>query len=100
MKPATLRRFALALEGTVEKPHHEMTSFRARGRIYATMPPAETHVHVFVDEALREETLARGEAYTEKLRWGSKVVGLRITLDDAPAIVVKRLVRAAWARER
>jgi hypothetical protein len=100
VKPATLRRFALGLAGTVEKPHHAMTSFRARGRIYATMPPEETHVHVFVDEALREEMLARGEASIEKLRWGSKVVGLRVQLDLAPAALVKRLLRAAWARER
>src|SRR5262252_5419935 len=44
------RAFALSLPGSTEEPHFEASSFRVRGKIFATVPPDDEHLHVFVDE--------------------------------------------------
>jgi hypothetical protein len=98
MKLEAARRLALSLPEAVEAPHHEAPSFRVRGRIFATVPPGETHVHVFVPEPQRDLALAMHPDVLEPLRWGGKVVGLRVALRPATASVVGPLLRAAWAR--
>jgi hypothetical protein len=35
----TVRRHALSLDEVTEAPHHELSSFRVRGRIFVTIPP-------------------------------------------------------------
>ena len=95
MKMAAVRRFALSLPDVTEQPHHEFSSFRVRGRIFATVPPAEDVIHVFVDEMDRERALAMHPQWAEKLLWGGKVRGLRIVLEAAEAPAVKALVRQA-----
>jgi hypothetical protein len=96
MKLATLRKFALSLPGVTEEPHFHFSSFRVLGKIFVTVPPEGTHLHVFVDETQREPALALHAAFVEKLWWGKKVHGLKVTLAKADAAVVKALVRAAW----
>jgi hypothetical protein len=96
MKLAAVRKFALALPEVTEEPHFHLSSFRVRGKIFVTVPPEETHLHVFVDETQREPALARNPTFIEKLWWGGKVRGLRVALADADPAVVKALVRAAW----
>ena len=96
MRMSTVRNFALALAETTEAPHHHFSSFRVRGRIFVTIPPGETVIHVFVGEEDRERTLAMYPEWADKLMWGAKALGLRITLAPADAAVVKTLVRAAY----
>jgi hypothetical protein len=96
VKLATARRHALALPEATESPHHHFTSFRVRGKIFATAPPQQDALHVFIDEADRERALALYPECAEKLLWGGKVVGLRVMLADAPPAVVKSLLRQAW----
>jgi hypothetical protein len=96
VKLDTVRTAALALPDTTEEPHHHFGSFRVRGRIFITMPPGDGHIHVFPSEQDRELALAAYPAFTEKLLWGGKVVGLRITLAKAPATAVKAMVRQAY----
>jgi hypothetical protein len=96
MKLATLHRFALALPGTVEQPHFDYGSFRVNGRIYATLPPGGEFVHVFGSEDDRERAFAMAPGWADKVLWGGKVVGVRVTLADAPAAAVKALLEAAW----
>ena len=93
---AQVRKYALSLPGTSEKPHFERTSFRVRGKIFVTAKPPEPYVHVFVGEELREPALAQYGDCMEKLFWGGKVVGLRIQLKTVPLGVLTDLVRAAW----
>ena len=96
VKFATLRTYALSLPEVTEEPHHQSGSFRVRGKIFVTIPPEQTHVHVFVSEEQRERALAMYPAFTEKLLWGGKVVGLRLALANAPSAAAKQLVRQAW----
>src|SRR6478672_5062537 len=48
MKIAAVREFALGLPEATEEPHFDFASFRVRGKIFVTVPPDETHIHVFV----------------------------------------------------
>ena len=82
-----------------EQPHFQFGSWRVRGKIFATLPPGGTHIHVFVFEQVREEALAMYPAFIEKLLWGGKVVGLRIVIAAAPAALLKSLVHQAWAHK-
>jgi hypothetical protein len=94
-----VRHHALSLPETVEQPHFDYTSFRVRGKIFATAPPDGQHLHVFVGEEQRELALAVHSAFVEKLWWGGKVAGLRVDLARADGKVVNELVRQAWARK-
>lgn len=98
MRYLTARRFALSLPGVIEAPHHDYNSWRVgkAKRIFVTIPPDAMHLHIFVDDAAREEALLLHPDFTEKLLWGGKVVGLRTALVAANATVVKRLIRLAW----
>jgi len=91
-----VRRCALSWPEAVEQPHFDFTSFRVRGRIFATVPPQHDHVHLFVDEAVREQTLAMYPRWAHKLWWGSKVAGLRIELAGAAPEIVESLLEHAW----
>jgi hypothetical protein len=123
------REFALSLPGTAEGPHFDMTSFRVRGKIFATATADETRLHVFVDESEVAATVAEhaatehtgaqhtgaqhtgaqhtGAQHTgaqkpvafEPLLWGERVRGLRITLAAAPDDRVRELLTEAWRRK-
>lgn len=93
------RRFALSLPEATEAPHFNYTSFRVAGKIFATAPPENTHLHVFVDEEQREAALAIEPGFLEKLHWGKQVLGLRVTLARAKPKFVESLLRQAWARK-
>ncbi len=96
VKLEAVRIAALALPETTEEPHHHFGSFRVRGKIFITVPPDNEHIHVFVNEQDREIALAAYPEFTEKLLWGSKVVGVRVALPKAKTSVVHALVRKAY----
>ena len=96
MKLAAVRSIAMALPEVTEEPHHHFGSFRVRGKIFITMPPGEEYIHVFVPEQEREQALAMHPGFTEELLWGSKVLGVRVSLAKAAPSAVKSLVLQAW----
>jgi hypothetical protein len=98
MKVPQVRRYALSLPDTTEEPHFEYSSFRVRGKIFVTVPPDEEHIHVFVDDEERERALAIRSTFLDKLVWGGKVRGLRVSLSKASPEVVNNLICAAWVR--
>jgi hypothetical protein len=97
MTLAQARRIALALPEAAESPHHEMTSFRVRGRIFATAPADGARLHVFVEDALREIVVAAKPAVCENLSWGAKIIGVRVHLGKATPALVTELLHAAWS---
>lgn len=96
MKLKELREYALSLPEVNEEPHFKFSSFRLRGKILATVPPEQTYVHIFVDEQRRELALSMYPEFCEKLWWGKKVVGVRVSLPSADPGEVKELLRSAW----
>jgi hypothetical protein len=97
MNIAQVRRHALSLAEVTEAPHHHFSSFRVGGKIFVTVPPEGTHIHIFVSEEQRELALSLEPECLEKLLWGGKVVGLRVDLAKVPVTVAKRLLQQAWA---
>lgn len=99
MKIAQVRSYALSLPESTEEPHFHYSSFRVKGKIFVTVPPEETHIHVFITDDEREMALTMYPEFVEKLLWGGKVVGVRVTLEKAEADVVNQLMRQAWSRK-
>ena len=97
MTLAAVRQLALALPEATEEPHFHRTSFRIRGKIFATAAPEEEYLHVFVNEEQRTAALAREPDSLEELRWGTKVQGLRVLLPVAQPNVVRDLLTQAWS---
>ena len=97
MKIAQVRRIALSLPEVTQEPHFHSSSFRIRGKIFATLPPGGEHLHVFVAEEEREIALVMESGFLEKLYWGKRVAGLRISLAKAKPKVVSKLLAQAWS---
>ena len=98
MKLAAVRHFALSLPEATEEPHFDLASFRVKGKIFATVPPEEKHLHVFVDGAVLDVLPAAQPKAYEKLFWGKRLAGLRVTLAAAKSADVEELLRSAWRR--
>jgi hypothetical protein len=96
---AQARSFALGLPGTAEQPHHDMSSFRVAGKIFATVTPDETRLHVFVDEPEIAAAVAEDPAAFEPLYWGKAVRGIRVLLAAAPQDRIRELLTEAWLRK-
>ena len=96
---AEARAFALALPEAAEEPHFDMASFRVRGKIFVTVPPDGTCLHVFVGEEESAACVAEDPAAFETLRWGKRISGVRVHLADAPADRVRELIEDAWRRK-
>ena len=100
MDAARARALALALAGAVEKPHHDLTSFRlpgAKGRIFATLTPDGAELRVFIqsDDA-RDAWVAREPGAVEPLFWGARRCGVKVHLARAKPAWVEALLAQAW----
>lgn len=94
------RALALGLPGAIEKPHHELTSFRlpgAGGRIFATMTPDGAELRVFIhNDDARDAWIAREAGVVEPLFWGAKRCGVKLRLAAAKPAWVGELLAQAW----
>jgi len=93
------RAFALSLPGASEAPHHDMSSFRVNGKIFATVPPGEEYLHVFVDETETEASVAEDPVAFAPLLWGNQPRGLRINLAAVDATRLAELIEESWGRK-
>jgi hypothetical protein len=94
-----VRRLALSLPEVSEQPHFHLTSFRVKGKIFATAPPEGHYLNVFVDDEQREMMVAVDPKAYDALRWGKKIAGLRVNVAAAKARDVEALLRMAWERK-
>jgi predicted DNA-binding protein (MmcQ/YjbR family) len=99
MNAAEARELALALPGATEQPHFHFNSFRIGGKIFATMPPSNDLLHVFVPEAERLAAVAAFPDICEALHWGKRTVGIKIDLTAASRELVEDLLHSAWAEK-
>jgi hypothetical protein len=91
-----VRTFALSLAGTAEQPHHERTSFRVGGKIFATAPQDGSSVNIFVNEDSAHAAVAEFPLACSLLYWGTKLVGVTVQLSGAEPTFVFELLEEAW----
>ena len=92
-----VRTFALALPATTEEPHFHLTSFRVRGKIFATAPSDGEYLHVFIPDEQRAVALTAYPDFLEELSWGKRVVGVRAILASARVAAIHQLLSQAWS---
>lgn len=95
----SVRAFALSLPGAGEEPHFDLTSFRVKGKIFATAPPDGSYLHVFVGDDEIAASVAEDPGAFEPLLWGKQVRGLRVRLGAAPQDRVAELLEDSWRRK-
>jgi hypothetical protein len=93
-----VRRLALSLPEAAEEPHFHLSSFRVKGKIFATVAPDGSYLNVFCDDEQREVMVTVDPTTYESLQWG-KMAYLQVHLAAAKARDVKTLLRAAWKRK-
>ena len=91
------RGFALSLPGVIEQPHFDKLSWRTGGKIFATVPPEQSHLHIFVEEGEIKPAVEEAPDVFEELWWGKKLVGVRILLEKASPGQVMELLQEAWS---
>jgi hypothetical protein len=92
------RRLALALPEATEQDHHGRPSFRARGRIFATLWD-EQHMNVMVDEGgIMTAVQSRPEVCSE-VWWGKRLAAVRVDLPRADAALLRELLADAWEQK-
>ncbi len=90
-----VRELALALPETTEQPHHDISSFRVRNKIFATVPD-DRHIRIMVPEGEVAAACAEAPVGCEPLYWGSKLRGVVVTVRSTPAGLIAELLSEAW----
>jgi hypothetical protein len=96
MELSEVREFALALPEAHEQPHFQRTSFRVRGKIFATALPQSDQLNVLVDEPEVRAAIAAHPGFCEELWWGKRLAGVQVRLAAADPQAVKELLEEAW----
>lgn len=96
MKIDAVRTYALSLPETTEAPHFTYSSFRVKGKIFATVPPGDELLNIMLPEHDARGAEAADPKSIQALPWGKKIVGVQVTLAKANAKHVKELLEEAY----
>jgi hypothetical protein len=101
MRLDTARRFAMSLPETTEEPHFAASSFRVKGKIFATIPPDGKHLHVPVGAEEVRALIEEDASAFEEILWGKRIVPdwVRVNLAAADTAQVRELLEDAWRRK-
>ena len=95
---AQARKVALALPEAIEEDHHDISSFRVRGKIFATVPD-DAHLRVMVDETEIRAAVAENPEACQEFYWGKRLACVVVDLKLAKLALVKDLLTDAWIRK-
>ena len=95
---ADVRGWALSLPESTEQPHHELGSFRVRGKIFATVPD-EQCVRIMVDENEILAATASHPDVCQPIYWGKRLSCVAVDIGAAPADLIRELLAEAWLRK-
>ena len=98
---STLRRareLALALPEVTEADHHGITSFRVRGKIFATVPDA-AHMRIMVDENEIRAAMAENPTVCQEFYWGKRLACVVVAVKPASSNLLCELLTEAWLRK-
>lgn len=93
-----VRSWALSLPECTEEPHHHISSFRVRGKIFATIPDA-LHVRMMVDEHAILAAAASEPDTCQPVTWGSRLSCVAVEVERAPSELIHELLVEAWLRK-
>lgn len=90
-----VRRLLRGLPEVTEEPHHELASFRVRGRIFATVPD-DQHLRLMLEGSqiralVREEPSSFHEFY-----WGKRLACVVVELANVRRSQLNFLLIEAW----
>jgi hypothetical protein len=90
----------MSLPDATEAPHFEASSFRVRGKIFATIPPDGKRLRIRIDPAERHALVAASPAVFQNVIWGQRIVDdmVEVTLAAADRAEVCELLTEAWRR--
>lgn len=91
------REIALGLPEAHESPHHDLTSFRVREKIFATVPD-DKRLNVMLAEDEVPLAVAMSTQAVAELWWGKRLSGVTVDLPKASRTVVAELLERAWRR--
>lgn len=92
------RSLALGLPEVTEEPHHELSSFRVRGKIFATVPDG-THLRVLVGESEILAAVAQDPDTFAPFFWGKRLACMVVDLGRADPDQLGELLTEAWLRK-
>jgi hypothetical protein len=86
------------LPQTTEEPHFETSSFRVKGKIFATVPVGGKTLHVFVGVNEARVLIAENPTAFEAIRSGRRSARdwVRVNLAAAESSQVRELLEDAW----
>ncbi len=97
MNHSAIRKFCLALPGTVEQDHHGFPSFRVKTKIFVTLPD-ESHANVMLHEDDIRAALESHPGPCEGQMWGKKLAALRVDLTKVKKADLEGWLSDAWER--
>ena len=93
-----VRGWALSLPESAELPHHDIGSFRVRGKIFATIPDDE-RVRIMVDEQEILAAVASHPDVCHPVYWGKRISCVAVEIAAAPGELIRELLAEAWLRK-
>jgi len=88
------RALALALPEASEQDHHGMTSFRIRGKIFATVPD-DAHLRILADNRAIHWAVTEHPAACQEFYWGKRLACVVVDLARATPELVDELLACA-----
>lgn len=95
------RRFALGLPEATEEPHFDLSSWRVRGKIFATIPPGGDTLRISVGPDECQALIEGDPAAFAEIIWGKRPVRdwVQVNLPVADPAEVRELLEDAWRRK-
>jgi hypothetical protein len=94
-----VRKLALSLPETTERPHFRHAVIPCHGKIFAIVPPSKDVIHIFLDEDEIHACISENPDVFEELWWGKRLQGVRVLLRSADGDHVGELLHEAWRRK-
>src|ERR1700729_2224298 len=76
---AQARKMALTLPETTEEPHHELSSWRVKGKIFATIPD-DDHIRGMLAEEEIRAAVAEHPDFCAEVYWGARLACVLVDL--------------------
>jgi hypothetical protein len=93
-----VRRLALGQPEAVEQPHFDRSSFRVRGKIFATIRAGEGTTNLALPPKFAASLLETEPKAVRPINWGSVRGWVSVDLAALRPGLLEQLIEAAWSR--